>query len=99
MLCYVKSSHCRYFKNCIRRKCESSSIPISAKLRWGVETRPPGVEFLPEVGGRQDEVGGSTPNSPGNSNTELSCPTRLTEVATLPILGTRGRSDPCPLQP
>src|SRR6218665_1743486 len=48
----------RYFKNCIRRKCESSSIPTSAKLRWGVETRHPGVEFLPEAGGRQDEVGG-----------------------------------------
>src|SRR6218665_3971846 len=32
-----------YFKNCmIRRKCELSSIPTSAKPRWGVETRPPG---------------------------------------------------------
>ena len=30
----------------------------------GVETRPPGVEFWPEVGGRQDEVGGSTPQPP-----------------------------------
>src|SRR6218665_2214753 len=30
-----KSSHCRYFKNCIRRKCESSNIPTSTKLRWG----------------------------------------------------------------
>ena len=59
-----KSSWCRprYFKNCIGRKCESSSIPTSTKLRWGVETRPPGVEFWPEVGGRQGEVGGSTPN-------------------------------------
>src|SRR6218665_3537811 len=35
-----KSSHCRYFKNCIGRKCESSSIPTSSKLRWGVEIRP-----------------------------------------------------------
>src|SRR6218665_712154 len=50
--CEFKSSCCRYFKNCIRRKCESSSISTSAKLRWGgVETRPPGVEFEPEVGG------------------------------------------------
>jgi len=32
----------------------------------GIETQPPGVEFWPEVGGRQDDVGGSTP---GNSNT------------------------------
>ena len=40
-----KSSRCRHFKNCIRRKCESSSIQTSAKLRWGVETRPPGSNF------------------------------------------------------
>src|SRR6218665_2325926 len=61
-----KSSLCRprYFKNCIRRKCESSSISTSAKLRWGVETRPPGVKFLPEVGGRQGEVGGFNPPTP-----------------------------------
>jgi len=43
-----KSSWCRprYFKNCIRRKCESSSIPTSAKRRWGVETRHPRGRIL-----------------------------------------------------
>ena len=48
-----KSSWCRprYFKNCIRRKCESSSIPTSAKLRWGGWNSTPRVEFWPEVGG------------------------------------------------
>ena len=63
-----KSSSCRYFKNCIR-KCESSSIPTSAKLRWGVETLPPGSSFDQRKGVRQDEVGVQPPNTPGNSNT------------------------------
>src|SRR6218665_1213170 len=45
-----KSSRCRYFKNCIRMMCESSSIPTSAKLRWVSETRPPGLNFDQRLG-------------------------------------------------
>jgi len=57
----------------IKRKCESSSIPTSAKPRWGVETQPPRVEFWPEVGGSAWWGGGSsTPQPPANRTLDTS---------------------------
>ena len=48
-----------------------AAYKLLQNLGGGVETRPLGIEFWPEVGGRQGEVGGSTPKPPGNSNTAL----------------------------
>ena len=47
-----------------------AAYQLQQNLGGGVETRPPGVEILPEVGGRRDEVEGFNPPNPGNSNTE-----------------------------
>src|SRR6218665_3549521 len=77
-----KSSHCRYFKNCIRRKCEGNSIPTSAKLRWGVETRPPRGRILTRGRGvGKMREGFNPPNPPGNSNTALDNPSSTTSLS------------------
>ena len=58
-----KSSWCRprYFKNCIRRKCESSSIPTSAKRRWGDWNSTPRDRILTRGRGSASWGRGSTP--------------------------------------
>jgi len=42
-----------------------AAYQLQQNLGRGVKTRPPGVEFWPEVGCRQGEIGGvQTPNPP-----------------------------------
>ena len=53
-----------------------AAYQLQQNLGGGVETRPPRVEFWPEVGGRPGEVGDSTPQPSGNSNIGI-CTTNM----------------------
>src|SRR6218665_4220700 len=57
----------------IRRKCELSSIPTSAKPRWGVETRPPGSNFDLRWGVGKMRWGGEPPTPPANRTLIIYC--------------------------
>jgi len=54
----------------IRRKCESSSIPTSAKPRWGGWNSTPRGRILTWGRGSARWGGGLNPQPPGNSNTD-----------------------------